>query len=461
MDKRSRFQTLPKPKGSFLLGNTAAFGQDPLGFLTHCSQTYGEIVPLRFLFTSVCLLTRPEHIEQVLKEGPALTKNAPAWNALRTLVGAGLLTSEGELWTRQRRLMQPVFHQQRISAYGETMAAYTERLIDAWDHGDIRNIHQDMTHLTLNIVTKTLLNVDMSDQTAQTIAQTLEVAMQWFNQQRKIGFLPLPWLPTTINRQYRRALQQMDAQIYGLIQQRRSRQEDPGDLLSLLIQAQDEVDGSRMTDRQLRDELTTLVIAGHETTANSLTWTWMLLGQHPDVEAKLFAELESVLGGCSDSPQGLRPPTVEDIPQLLYAQSVIKEAMRLYPSTLSLARTTPQDYELGEYLIPAGWVMMFSPWVMHRSSRYFEDPQAFRPERWENDLEKRLPKGVYLPFGDGPRVCIGKSFALMEAILVLATIARRFQLSLVPDQSLEPLASMTIRPKHGVRVKVLSRKNTL
>lgn len=224
---------LPRPKGSLLFGNTFDFASDPLGFLSHCAEAYGEFVPLRFLLSPACLLTRSEQIEQVLKQPELLTKKTPAWQAVRSLVGEGLLTSEGAFWARQRRLMQPVFHQQRIAAYGKTMVLYAERMLQTWQDGEARDVHQDMMQLTLNIVTKTLLNVDMTGVAAQTIAQTLEVALEWFSSRRKQAFLPLTRLPTPINRRYKQALQTMDQTIYALIQQRRQSGDDPGDLLSL------------------------------------------------------------------------------------------------------------------------------------------------------------------------------------------------------------------------------------
>jgi cytochrome P450 len=443
---------LPGPKGSLLFGNTLEFAKDPLSFLTHCATDYGAIVPLRFLLSPACLLTQPEHIDHILKQPEQFTKNTPAWNAIRSLVGEGLLTSEGTFWSRQRRLTQPVFHQQRIAHYSEIMVAYTQQMLQTWQSGEVRDVHQDMMQLTLNIVTKTLFNVDMTGGTAQTIAETLEVAMEWFASRRKQAFLPLTKLPTAINRRYQQSLQKMDQAIYALIEDRRKGKDDPGDLLSLLLQATDE-DGSQMSDRQLRDELATIILAGHETTANALSWSWMLLAQHPEVEHKLLEELQTVL--CD------RAPTLADLPHLRYTQQIIKETMRLYPPLFSLARSPIQDYELDGYRIPAGQIVMFSPWVMQRSARYFTAPLKFQPERWDEDLEKRLPKGVYFPFGDGPRICLGKNFAQMEAVLILATIAQNFKLTLLPDQSITPMPSMTLRPKTGIRVRVAPRVTPL
>lgn len=440
---------LAGPKGHRLWGNTLDFAKDPLGFLTHCGRNYSGIVPLRFGLAKGCFLAQPDYIETVLREREIFTKNTPAWSALKSAVGNGLLTSEAEFWTRQRRLVQPVFYQQRIATYGETMVAYAERHIKDWQHGEVRDIHQDMTRLTFNIVTKTLFNVDLSGAEAKTIAETLEVLMQWFSARRKQAFLPLEWLPTPINRRYSRSLQAMNQKIYQLIQQRRSSPLDSGDLLSMLMAVRDEADGSQMTDRQLRDELVTLIMAGHETTANALSWTWMLLSQNPEVEAKLTQELQSVLAG--------RSPTLADLPRLVYSQQIIKEAMRLYPPVYSIGRSTNRSYDLDGYQLPKNCVIVFSPWVMHRHPKYFAAPEQFQPDRWATDLEKQLPKCVYFPFGDGPRICIGKNFAMMEAVLLLATIAQKFHLAPLPDHPIVPLPSITLRPKDGIKVKVLKR----
>lgn len=446
---RLPLEQLAGPKGSYFWGNTIDFAKDPLGFLTHCGQDYGGIVPMRFGLKKGCFLAQPKYIETVLQEREVFTKNTPAWNVLKSLLGNGLLTSEGDFWQRQRRLVQPVFYQQRIATYSKIMVAYTEQQMQEWQTEEVRDMHQEMTRLTFNIVTKTLFNVDLTGTEAKTIAETLDVMMQWFAARRKQAFLPLAWLPTTINRRYQQALKAMDQKIYQLIQQRRNNNLDSGDLLSMLIAVRDEADGSQMTDRQLRDELVTLIMAGHETTANALSWTWMLLSQTPDVEAKLMQELQSVLAG--------RSPTLADLPQLSYAQQIIKEAMRLYPPVYTIGRSASREYNLDGHQLPAGCVIVFSPWVMHRHPNYFTDPDQFRPDRWAGDLEKQLPKCTYFPFGDGPRICIGKNFAMMEAVLLLATIAQKFQFTLLPDQPIDPAPSITLRPQNGIKVRVTKR----
>ncbi|MGB3759251.1 MAG: cytochrome P450, partial [Rivularia sp. (in: cyanobacteria)] len=270
-----------------------------------------------------------------------------------------------------------------------------------------------------------------------------------FESKRKQNFLIWEWFPRPENIRYRNAISKMDESIYSLIQQKRDRNADGTDLLSMLMQARDEDDNSQMSDKQLRDEVATLMLAGHETTANALSWTWMLLAQHHRVEAKLWDELKSVLGG--------RLPTIEDLQQLQYANMVIKESMRLYPPVAIFGRETVEDYQLDDYEIPAGCVVMMSQWVMHRNPKYFDNSEEFIPERWENDLEKRLPRGVYIPFGDGPRICIGKGFAMMEAVLILATVAQKYKLKLVEDHPIVPQPSITLRPEHGIKVEITKR----
>lgn len=439
---------LPGPEGNSLVGNLAQLGEDPLGFLTDCASKYGDIIPLRLGLTPACLLTNPDYIEQVLKDRESFIKSR-GLRALRSLLGEGLLTSEGESWFRQRRLVQPVFQQKRISGYGKVMVEYAEAMANSWQDGQTRDIHEDMMRLTLNIVMKTIFNQEVSEGEAKNIANAVDVAMDWFESKRKQGFLILEWFPRPENIRYKNAIQQLDKSVYSIINQRRNSGESPGDLLSMLMEARDEDDNSQMNDKQLRDELITLIIAGHETTSNTLSWTWMLLAQYPEVQSKLLEEIKTVLEG--------RTPTVADLPRLRYASLVIKESMRLYPAVPTLGREATKDCEIGGYTIPAGCAIIISQWVMHHHPKYFENPEVFQPERWENDLEKRLTKGVYIPFGDGPRICIGKGFALMEAVLLLVTIAQKYQLSLIPDFPIVPQPSITLRPEHGLKMVLHKR----
>lgn len=441
------FRQLPSPKGNLFLGNVLQINKDFFGFMTHCAEQYGDIVPLRLGFTPACFISKPEYVEYILQERELFVKNTPDWRTARTLVGQGLIPNEGgDFWVRQRRLIQPVFHQKFINAYAETMIKYTKDLLSTWKDGEIRDIHEDMMHLTLNIVTKTMFDIELTGSEGKIIADCLDIAMEWFANQRKQGYLELFWLPTPINLRYKAAVKKMDDFIYKLIRQRRINGKDSGDLLSMLMKVVDSLDGTGMTEIQLRDELVSLMLAGHETTANILSWIFMLLCHNSNVKSKLIVELETVLNN--------RLPQVEDINSLRYTQQIIKESLRLYPPVYAIPRSPIRDCEIGGYTFPAGCFMIVSPWVMQRSSTYFSNPENFHPERWENNLEKELPSGVYFPFGEGARSCIGKGFAMMEATLILATIIQRFKFELLSEPPIIPFPSMTLRPKYGIKVLV-------
>ncbi|KAB8320746.1 cytochrome P450 [Tolypothrix campylonemoides VB511288] len=436
--------SLPHPKGSLIAGHAADFGRDPLGFLTKCAQEYGEIIPLRFANNRALFVTNPKYVERFLKERDLFVK-PQLLKRLHDLLGQGLLTSEGETWFRQRRLAQPVFHQKRIGTYGEVMVDYTEKMLASWKDGETREIQGEMMRLTFNIVMKILFSSDVTEEQAQSVTHAMSVAAEWLMVARKAL---VPYLadrfPSPLNLRYKNAMRQMDKHIYDIIQQRRTSGENPGDLLSMMMQAQDEEDGSRMSDKQLRDEIATLIFAGHETSANTLTWIWMLLSENPEVQTKLRQEIKEVLGD--------RVPTIADIPSLSYTNLVIKEAMRLYPVVWNMFSETSADCEIGGYHVPAGCTIIGSQWVMQRDPRFFEQPEVFNPDRWAGDLEKQLPPGVYVPFGGGPRTCIGKSFALMEVVLLLAAIAQKFELTLVPGQTIIPQPTITLQPKDGIKM---------
>lgn len=431
--------SLPTPDPATVLEQ---YTQDSLAFLTYCAREFEEIVPIQLEDDVFCLLTNPEHITQVLKERLLFVKGQDL-QKLPSLVGNGLLTSEGSFWQRQRRLAQPIFHQKRIDIYGETMVEYAQQMMRDWKAGDILDIHEKMMHLTLNIVMKTIFSQGISDTDAGNVAHALEEAMNWFVM-KTASLLAGDEKEIEADRSYSNAIALLDKTIYAMIDHRRETQETGDDLLGMLMEVEDADDGSRMTDRQLRDEVSTLMLAGHETTANTLSWTWMLIGEYPNVRAKLDRELKTVLQGNA--------PTFADLKRLPYTTKIIKESMRLYPPATDVSRQATQDCEIGGYIIPKGTTLISSQWVMHRDPRYFADSDVFNPDRWSDDFEKSLPRGVYFPFGDGPRVCIGKSFAMMEAVLILATVAQSFQLELAPDRIVEKQASITLRPKTGIQV---------
>lgn len=366
------------------------------------------------------------------------------------LFGTGLLTSNGDFWLRQRRLAQPAFHRQRIAGYGQAMLAHTERMLATWRPGQTLDIHEAMMGLTLNIVAETLFGAETSGETEQ-IGAALGVIMDVSAQTLGQPF-PLPtWLPTPTNLRFRHAVRRLETILARVVAEQRASDVDRGDLLSMLLHARDE-DGSGMSDHQIRDEAITLFLAGHETTALALSWAFYLLGQHPEVEHKLAAELAHVLG--------TRSPTLDDLTQLRYTGLVLKEVMRLYPPAWTLSmRVASTDTSVGGHQIAKGSLIMLSQWVTHRSPQLFSEPERFLPERWADGLEGQLPRFAYFPFGGGQRLCIGQSFAVMEATLILAAIVGRYQVELAPGWRATPQASITLRPREGVRVTLRERSN--
>jgi cytochrome P450 len=442
-------QKVSGPKGKLLVGNYFEFDRDPLNFILRCSQDYGDIVRLKAFNLEFYLLNHPDLIEEVLvtKNKIFIKDKGLKTRSSRRLFGQGLLTSEGDFWLRQRRLSQPAFHKERIAGYGAVMVRDTTRMINQWKNGEVRDIHADMMRLTLGIVAETLFGTDATAN-AEVVGSALEIVSEQFSSQGGISQLLDNLFPTPNYLKFEKVVQRLDEIIYQIIDQRRAHTGDRDDLLSMLLKARDD-DGSRMSDKQLRDELMTLFLAGHETTALTLSWTWLVLGQHPEVERKLFEEIESVLGE--------RMPAVADLPRLQYTDMVVKESMRLYPPAWMIGREAMEDCEIGECRIPKGAQVLMSQWSMHRNPAYFSDPIRFHPERWQMEESKRLPKYAYFPFGGGPRLCIGNAFAMMEANLILATIAQKCRLELQPNQKITPMPSITLRPKEGVLVTVRKR----
>jgi cytochrome P450 len=445
----ARPKTPPGPPGRWLSGNLREFQADRLGYLTDCARRYGDVVAIRLGPRPFLVVSHPDLVEQVLVTNNRCFIKHFALRMSRTTLGDGLLTSEGDFWRRQRKLAQPAFHRDRVAGYAGVMVAFTERMLAGWSDGQTRDAQDDMMRLTQEIVAKTLFDTDVSGEAGE-VSGAMEVVLRAFT--RKVSRLVrLPdWVPTPVNLRLRRATARLDAIIYGIIAGRRASGEERNDLLSMLLQARDEDDG-RMTDRQLRDEAMTLFLAGHETTANTLAWAWYLLAEHPEAEARLHAELDAVLGD--------RPPTFDDLPRLPFAEHVVTEALRLFPTVWLLGREAVEPCRVGDYDVPVGTTVFMSQWVIHRDPRFFDDPLAYRPERWENGLARRLPRYAYFPFGGGPRVCIGNAFAMMESVLLLATVARRFRLRLAPDADVTPLPTMTLRPDHGVKVTLSRRRS--
>jgi cytochrome P450 len=437
----------PGPKGAFLVGHSIEYLRDPLGFIERAKRDYGDMVRLRLGNMRTYLVSHPQSIEYILRSHADNFHKDRVTRWLIPLLGEGLLTGEDAHWRRQRKLAQPSFQHQQIERYGAVMVEHTERMLDSWREGEVRDPHEDLMRLTLGIVAKTLFDAELAGD-AEAVGESLAVVMNHF-------MSPSRWFPLTdhvplpANRRYWAALRRIDEIIYRIIRERRESGRDAGDLVSRLLAARDD-EGRGMTDRQLRDEVVTLVLAGHETTALSLFYTFYLLDRYPQARDRLADELQAVLGG--------RAPTPADVPRLKYTEWVVREAMRLYPPAWGIAREALADCEIGGYHVPKGTQLFLTQWLVHRDGRWFDEPEVFRPERWDNDLIKRLPRCAYFPFGDGPRICIGTHFALMEAVLILATIARRYRLTVEPGQTLELLPSITLRPRHGLRMRLLGRR---
>jgi cytochrome P450 len=424
--------------------------RNPLDYLTRIARQYGDVVLLPTFGMRFYMFNHPDQIEEILRHKHRFFKKDFYIESLRPLLGSGLLTSDGEAWRRQRVMAQPAFGAKQIQQYAATMVADTAGLTAGWQPGETRDIHHDMMRLTLQIVTKTLFDADVNDKEGS-IGKDLEAAMTYYA--NPLAMWPA-WrhVPTPTNLRFRRTLRRLNGVIFKMIHERReSGTAGRGDLLSRLLVAEDE-EGRKMSDAELRDQLITLFLAGHETTALTLSYTFYLLAQNPDAESALQAELDRVLGG--------RLPTVADVPELHYAEWVIKESMRIFPPAWTIGREALEDCEIGGYRIPKGSQLLMAQWVVQRDPRFWPEPERFNPSRWDDQSTKNLPRCAYFPFGDGPRICIGISFAMMEAVLLLSAIAQRFRLELVPGQTLRLVPSVTLRPRDGIKMIVRERKGS-
>jgi cytochrome P450 len=448
----------PGPKGKFMIGNLKDVIRNSNRFLEKCSREFGDVVSLRIFHIPIVLLANPADIEAVLSKNSANFLKARDYRAMKAVLGEGLLTSEGSFWQKQRKLMQPAFRHENIATYAETMVEATSRMLDGWRNGETRDVHEAFMAVTLEIVTKVLFGSVIPGDAA-TVAQSLTIMMEDFNRQAGLAFLLPESVPIPTFFRLKRAIEQVDEMIYKLVDSRRTDRraarnrngETPRhDLLEMLLSSQDEA-GSEMTNEQVRDEVMTLFLAGHETTANALTWTWYLLAQHPAVAKKLAAEIDDALHG--------RAPSAADVSRLPYTEMVIKESMRVYPPVWAIGRQSIKPFDAGGYHLPAKSNVVILQWTLHRDPRFWIDPEVFDPERWspEGARYKPVPRFAYFPFGGGPRVCIGAGFAMMEAILLLATVAQRFRMDLAPKQKVRMLPSVTLRPRRGIKM-ILHRR---
>lgn len=435
----------PTVKTGFIGGHFFKFRKRPTEFLTEIAQL-GDITYMRMYNQPAYFLNHPDLIRDVLITNNAKFEKGRALKRSKNLLGEGLLTSEGEKHLRQRRMIQPSFHRKRIAEYADAMTEFAGQMRGEWQDGEVRDIDKEMMKLTLQIVGKTLFNSNVDDETDE-IGKALTTLIEMFD------YLLLPFsellqkLPLPQSIRFKKSKETLDKVIYGIINERRKTGEDKGDLLSMLLMAQDEDDGKGMTDKQVRDEALTLFLAGHETTANAMTFTWYLLSQNPEKREKLHEELDRVLNG--------KTPSIEDVPNLKYTESVFAEAMRLFPPAWAIGRLSIAEHRFGNYEIPKGALILLSPYVTQRDSRFWENANEFIPERWEKQSIKEAGnKLIYFPFSKGVRSCIGESFAWMEGILLVATLAQKWKLSLMPEQKIGLNPLMTLRPKFGMKMKI-------
>ena len=440
----------PGPRGNPFFGRSVRRSRrDPLGFITEVAARFGDAASFRAGGEQVYFFNHPDSVRQVLTGHYDNFLKGRGNLRLRRFLGEGLLLSEGELHRRQRRLALPAFHRPRLAAYAEVMADYAARTAARWRDGQTVEVSDEMLRLTLAVVGRTLFGADVESQ-ADAVGRAMADATRQFRA-FKLPFANLfERLPLARLRRFHAGKERLRRLALTLIEERRRTGEDAGDLLSMLLAAEDADDGSRMTAEQVWDEALTIFIAGYDTMSVALTWTFYLLSQNPEAERRLHAELDAVLAGG-------RAATFDDLPRLPYTEQVLCEAMRVYPPTWRLVRRALREVEVGGYRVPAGALVVVSAYAMHRDARYFPDPERFAPERFTPEAKAARPPFAYFPFGGGPRRCLGEGFALVEGVILLATLARRWRLRLAPGQRVEPLPQHLLRARHGMSMTAEKR----
>ena len=453
-DATTRPRRPPGPKGIPLIGNLLEARRDPLRFVLNLARDYGDVARYRLGIYTGYLVNHPDYIQHVLQlNHQNYSKENYTYQMLRPVLGKGLLTSDGPHWLRQRRLIQPAFKRKRLADFGTLITTATIELLEDWDSRAAQNrpidVAEEMRHLTLRIIGETLFGTDVSVESGR-IGTAFTSLNEDVTYRLKTVFVPPLWVPTPRNLAFRRARTELDAIVYAVIANRRQSGDSGSDLLGMLLAARDEANGEGMTDQQLRDEVMTLMLAGHETTATALTWTWYLLSEHPRVVQRMWAELDDVLGG--------RIPTVDDLPALVYMKQVIQESLRLYPPVWIISRTAIDDDRVGPYEIPAGTVVLLSQYVTHRHPDFWGNPEHFEPERFSPERTANRHRYAYFPFGGGPRLCIGDNLAMMEIQLILATIAQRYRLELAPTHPVKPEPLVTLRSRYNMKMMIHARR---
>lgn len=444
---------MPKTSNLPLIGSLPQLLRDPFGFVAQARETHGDIYRLNLGLINVVVLNQPHHAQYVLRDNAAnYSKSGPMWNAVRGMLGNGLVVSEGDFWLRQRRMMQPQFHRQRLAALQTLMVEAIAEALDSWDAAADGAMPFDLTpgfnRLTMKVIVRTLFGTGLTAQEMDDTAEAMTYALDFL--MKAILVEPLPrWLPVPGRKKYQQALARFDEIVYGIIAQCRAGKLSDDHLLAMLLDVVDEETGEGMTDQQLRDEVATLFLAGYETTSLALSWAFHHLMQHPEMMGKMQAEVDGALHG--------RQPTLADLPQLPYTRMVLQEAMRLQPPSYWLPRTAVADDEIDGYHIPAGTQVVSLTYMYHRHPEHWENPDQFDPERFTPERSANRHRYAWIPFGAGQRLCIGRDFAMMEGQLALAMVAQRFNITAVPDHEVKPMLSSTLRPKNGVMVTLEKR----
>jgi cytochrome P450 len=447
----------PGPNGVPVFGNSRQYAKDPFTFLTNVAEAYGDVIRFDLGPVDTYMLTNPADIERVLVTDDAVYQKPDFQDdAIGTLLGEGLLLSEGEAWQRQRRLAQPAFGPTRIASLSGTITDHTEAMLAEWGEGDVVDVHLEMARVTVKIIVEAMFGTELDDEETRLVQENLEPLGKRFEPD-PMRFLVPDWAPTRENREYRRSVSILEGILDDVVERRRGTEYDPSaspgdaddepmDLLSILLRAKGR---GEQTDTQIRDEMMTMLLAGHDTTALTLTYTWYLLSQHPEAVARVHEELDRVCGG--------ETPTMAHVRQFDYVERVLQEAMRLYPPVYVIFREPQTDVRLGGYRVPEGSAVMLPQWVVHRSPRWYDDPEAFDPDRWLPDRRAERPRFAYFPFGGGPRHCIGKHLSMLEAQLILGCVAQRYELDYVRDRPFDLRGSLTMHPDEPMGMRLRER----
>ncbi len=440
--------TPPGPKGRKLIQVMLQLSREPLPHLFELARDYGDVVHVGLGSFQLYFINHPDYLYEILvRQAAKVRKPRSLSRPIAEFLGTGLLVSDGEYWKQQRRTIQPAFHHKQVEGYAQVMVDSIRDVMISWDNGAVYDIDHEMMRMTLPMVTRSLFQMDVS-YAVDDIAEAVKIIQKISYRQGQTP-LPLPlWVPLPNHIRKQSAMERLDEIVARIIQQGRKAEKGGSDLLSMLMDSVDDT-GNSLTDQQVRDEVMTVLLAGHESTANALTWMWYLLAQYPDVQEKLLAELESVLGDA--------PPTAEDLRRLPYNHLVVKEALRLYPPAWALPREPIEDIMIGGYRIPKGSLVIGVPYVIQRDARYYPEPNRFMPERFENERERNIPQYAYIPFGSGPRFCVGNTFALMAMQFILASVHRRFRFELTAGETVSTDPLLTLRPKHGMFMRVIAR----